>query len=372
MAGRLGKLLGVVAPSAGLLLAAELVLRALGLPAGAFEFLRPAEGSGLYPPGVARQMDWGRIPYALQSDELGLRRTRAGGPVAGGRGRIVTVGDSVTDGFFVDDEDTYPFQLQERLDQELGPGWRVYNAARGGASLPKELEILRRVALPLRPQIVILTFVTNDVAELRDGSHERLRTYGIGSGQEALPLHERVGLWLVTRTAVGESAMRLVWRARLGGEGDEAGSGADRYRIPGSADHRRNARRFLALFADQDGIVHADAFPLETQRLVDRYLELLDEFVATCRDAGAVPVLVYFPSHPQVYLPGSPLRMRDALARRAQALDLAFLDLTPIFRRESAREALYLAPVDYHPTPAGNRVMAEAVVEFLRDRGLVH
>ena len=51
---------------------------------------------------------------------------------------------------------------------------------------------------------------------------------------------------------------------------------------------------------------------------------------------------------------------------------MPFLDLTPDFRREGRDRVLHLAPVDYHLNPAGNEVIACAVVAFLRERELVH
>lgn len=353
--------------------AVELALRVfLGAPTGYFDFLLPAVSRGLYPPDAVLPMDWGRVPYVVHTNALGLRRVAVDGASSRAKGRIVTIGDSMTDGFYVDDDGTFQSFLQRRLDEELGPGYQVINAARGGASLPKELAILREIALPLDPAIVILVFTTNDISELRDGRHERLEAHHLRPDGERLPLWERAGLWLATRTALGETALRLYWERYVRGPVRRVPDlGEERYRIPGGRAFRHNARDFLAWHADSDGIVHVEPFAAETRAAVAAWLALLADFVATCREAGATPVLAYLPSYAQVYLPDASLRIRDVLEREAHRLDLAFVDLTPEFRREGAGRVLHLAPVDHHHNPAGNEVIARGLFEFLVERELV-
>lgn len=372
MAGKLLHLLKLLAPTVVVLGAVEVALRVLlGAPTGTFDFLKPAVTAGLYAPDTVQRLDFGPIPYLVHSDALGLRRTRAEGTASRSKGRIVAIGDSVTDGFYVDDEATWPFVLQGLLDAELGSGWQVLNAARGGASLPKELEILREVALPLEPSVVLLTLVTNDLGELRDGRLAKLRAYRLGEA-ESLPWYERAGVWIATETALGETLLRLYWDAAIRSRPEEMpGFGDARYRIEGGHEFQLNSRHFLGLYAKNDGIVHEEPFAPETEALLARYVALLDEFVSECRAAGATPVLVYFPSYPQIYLPGTSMRLRDELAAAAARQHVDFADLTPALRSAGRGRVLHLAPLDYHPNPEGHRVIARAVFDFLRDRGLV-
>jgi lysophospholipase L1-like esterase len=361
---------GLLAPSAVVLCCLELLLRAAtGAPSGYFDFLLPAPGRGLWPPDVRREMDWGPIPYTLETNSLGLRRVVGAG--SGSRGRIAAIGDSVTDGFFVDDADTYPSALQALLDAELGPGWQVINAARGGASLPRELAILREVVLPLEPDVVVLTFVTNDIEELRRTHWERFSP-DLALHERQVPAWQRAAVWLATRTALGEWLLRLYWELALKGEaGGEAESGARRYEIEGALRFDDNVRLFEKHHGQGDGKLQRAVLDPETSRLLERYLELLGEFAASCRRHGIEPVLVYFPSYPQIYDLSVAAPVPERLARRAREIDLHFLDLTPHLRREGRERALHLAPVDFHPSPAGYRAMARALFEFLRERGLV-
>ena len=76
------------------------------------------------------------------------------------RSRIVAFGDSLTAGLGVSSEESYPFQLQQRLD-EAGYRYRVINAGVSGETTAGGL---RRVSwvLSSKPTIVILELGAND------------------------------------------------------------------------------------------------------------------------------------------------------------------------------------------------------------------
>jgi acyl-CoA thioesterase-1 len=81
-------------------------------------------------------------------------------PSTGDRPRIVAFGDSLTAGLGVAAEDSYPSQLQRRLERD-GFQYRVINA---GVSGDTTAGGLRRTAwvLKSRPQIIILELGAND------------------------------------------------------------------------------------------------------------------------------------------------------------------------------------------------------------------
>ena len=76
------------------------------------------------------------------------------------RPRIVAFGDSLTAGFGVSPDDSYPAQLQERLD-DAGYAYRVINAGVSGDTTAGGLRRLNWV-LKSRPEIVILELGAND------------------------------------------------------------------------------------------------------------------------------------------------------------------------------------------------------------------
>jgi acyl-CoA thioesterase-1 len=89
----------------------------------------------------------------------------------GNRGTIVAVGDSLTAGFGVADDESYPALLERKL-REAGHEYRVINAGINGE---KSGEALARIdwILSLEPDIVILQTGTND--GLRGVSPEEMK-----------------------------------------------------------------------------------------------------------------------------------------------------------------------------------------------------
>lgn len=140
-------------------------LRVFGYPKGFFKFAVPGE-SGLYPENSTIEMLWGPIPYTIKTNSLGFRGDEISYEKQKGTVRIVGLGDSITDGFFVDNDDTYPVLL-EKILRKNHYSVEVINAARGAGSIGRAYAILRDFMIPLQPDIALLTFVTNDISDLR-------------------------------------------------------------------------------------------------------------------------------------------------------------------------------------------------------------
>jgi lysophospholipase L1-like esterase len=334
----------------------------LGAPRGIFRGFMPGE-EGLYPASATIEMIWGPIPYRVSTNSLGFRgpeleRTKAEGVV-----RIAAIGDSVTDGFFVDNDATYPHFLQQALD-DRGLETEVINAARGSGSIDKSLAILKEAVLPLEPDVVLLTAVTNDLSDLRGRS-----AAGVGSARlvrGGAPLSLR----LITASGLGELTYDLYLRvvsAPYRQRRERTATGAERYEIGGGASFSRNVRIFNERYAHTDGLVLEDPLPESTEKLLGLYRLGLDQFLVLCAERGVRVGLVYFPAYPEVYGSARAARLRDVLAAQAAERGAGFLDLTPVFVRKGEARVLHLAPVDFHPNPEGNAVMAEAVAHFVAE-----
>jgi hypothetical protein len=95
--------------------------------------------------------------------------------------------------------------------------------------------------------------------------------------------------------------------------------------------------------------------------ILAKYVAILDRMKRDCGERNARLVFVYFPAYSQVYDPSASLAIRDLLATECAARAIDFIDLTGPFRSEGKTTVLHLAPVDFHPNPAGNRLMARTV-----------
>ena len=250
----------------------------------------------------------------------------------------------------------------------------VVNAGMGACSIDTEAATLAGL-IGLRPDLVVLTFVTNDIREIQDKRREDLVSFKspppAGRAERKLTGPSRLTQWLVVHSALGEivldSYLHLRFASYRASEKSDvpAQLTPERYRIDGGDDYADNAAFFLQYYASSDGIVLQRPLSAHTLSLVDNYLFALDRVAAFCRHHDATLMLVYFPCYPQVYDPSSSMEMRDILERASTKLAIPFLDLTPAFREAGRAQVLHLAPVDFHPNPDGNGVMARAIADFL-------
>lgn len=362
------KILGFwIASTALVLLVAEGALRLAGYPKGRF--------ISIYPPNERIEMTWGPIPYTVETNSLGLRSREITYKKAPGRTRILMIGDSVTDGFFADNQDTYPWRLEENL-RRRDANVEVVNAGMGGGSIDRSFSVLTSF-VKLEPDLVILTFVTNDIAEIAGKRPEDLVSLSLeneGSPFEtSLPAPRRAARWLLTHTATAEAVFDTYLRVRFRSyrAAERNGPAADRYRIPGGEDHEANAAEFRKRYARTDGLVLAAPLAPETRALVASYVAALEHLAAYCREREAHFVLVFLPCYPHIYDPSASLEIRDLLASACAERGIPFIDATDRFREAGRARVLHLAPVDFHLNPQGNEVLAEAVADRLLELDLV-
>ena len=348
----------------------EFVLRVgFGLPTGRFSnIIQVDTGQLLWPPSRRLELNFGPVPYVVETNSLGFRGEEISPVKAKGTVRIAAVGDSITDGFFVDNGDTFPSLLQEYLTSQ-GCRAEVINAGKGGASIDREFAVLSQKVVPLKPDVVLLTFYSNDVYELRPVPREKLLCSE--PAEKPRPPAWKLAAYRATmHSALAELVMDGYLRARFdnyrhGRRRQSPATGAGRYDIPGGADHRRNVEIFRKNFAARDGLCLSEPFSGQTRRVIDNYIYVLRHVHRLCRRHDAKLVFVYFPAYPQVYDPNASSRIQDLLFEECRRGGIPFCDLTAAFRRRGRRQILYLAPLDFHPNPAGNRLIAETVGEFL-------
>src|SRR5262249_39531486 len=90
-------------------------------------------------------------------------------PKPPGRFRIVVVGDSLTLGWGVDDDQTYAARLEQLLHKAFpGRDLDVVNLGVGGYDTRQEVTLLARNVARLEPDLVLVGFYSNDVPDTLD------------------------------------------------------------------------------------------------------------------------------------------------------------------------------------------------------------
>ncbi len=201
----------------------------------------------------------------------GYRGREHAGPPAPGRTRVVMLGDSITFGHRLADEQTFPAVLEAR-----SPLLEVVNLGVEGYGTDQELLVLLDEGLRLSPHVVVLNFCPNDVLNnALDKDHQDGRTpkpyFTLEAGE--LRLHDAhvrlsplrgLAQWLADEshlfTRIGDLVPALAVERR---GFDEALDTAPRSRRPEAVDLTVHLIRRIAAVATQAGagfllVMHAD------------------------------------------------------------------------------------------------------------------
>ena len=112
----LKKLLMSVTTVVVFLLILEGLCRMFGYPQGTFATIFPdSEYNRPYQPNQTFKLQWGPITYFVQSNSQGFRGEEFHETKQEGTLRILTIGDSITDNYFVDNADIWQRALRFEL-----------------------------------------------------------------------------------------------------------------------------------------------------------------------------------------------------------------------------------------------------------------
>ncbi|HWP23826.1 MAG TPA: hypothetical protein VNM15_06525 [Candidatus Binatia bacterium] len=281
---------------------------------------------------------------------------------------IVTLGDSVTFGQGVADEQAWPAILAQSF-----PNKRVINLGLIGAGPQQYLRVYETFGAKLRPRVVLVgMFTGNDFwdAEMFDlwqksgaeGSYMAWRDFG-------RPRSVRLDF----QQPVGHLIGSLIWRLKL--------LARKSYVCNLLLYARNNFNRWIpagkTTFVAPDGrrleltpqtLVNNTKYARPGYPIFRAVLDSLQGIHSRARADGATLLVVLQPSKEEVYLPlvtgslpdpAEPLR--SALADRK----ISYLDLLPEFRRRAAKGEVLFFETDGHPNARGYALIAELIASYL-------
>ena len=326
----------VVGTAAGLLIT-EVVLRVFDLaPApGLFTVSEDEfrEVPGIFVPGQSVVERPGTdFEHHITINAMGYRGREIPKTKPPGELRILFTGDSFTWGHNVDDDETLPAQLEQRLDETCG-NVAVANAGLSGSSILAQQAMILR-GLTIDPDLVILMYHENDLDELL---YSRMwdRLAENRSAKSSFPIS--VFYPVVRSSGIWNLAQDIRRRIQF---------------------RREDAER-----ADDEAMTADEPAALEEARR--EYRERLFGVASELAARGVPLLFVAFP-HPESVTTGTGGRDYGWVLATAAEADVPVLDLLPVMRASglSTGEA-YLLPEDYHPSPAGHRVAAVALERFV-------
>jgi lysophospholipase L1-like esterase len=260
----------------------------------------------------------------LRTNELGFRDGPIGAK-AEGEVRILCLGESTTYGDYVAFEQTYAQVAQRRLNERAGSGrYRVINAGAPSYSSFQSLVLLKKHALALEPDVVVLYHEGNDYLPI--GWDQRDVT------QQTDP----------QRYARRQAAPWFYWLSRL-----------SMYRVPAAWLYRKEPDPELL---DRVYESFGRRLPGVPTRLTPQeQREVLEEFERVCDEAHVQLVLIhptYFATRPH----------QCPLTQFARARGVPLLETRQLFPA-AARMRLFADPA--HPNAEGHRLIGEALADFL-------
>ncbi|HZI92816.1 MAG TPA: SGNH/GDSL hydrolase family protein [Patescibacteria group bacterium] len=271
------------------------------------------------------------LPFRVTVDNLGFRGVKnIQFQKAPGTLRVLCLGDSYTFGAYVDDGETWPAQLETilREDRPERPV-EVINAGISGFTILDELQFFKEHGESLKPDVVVVGFVLNDLADLtrRVSSREMLKIASVEGSRPPLgPVKARL-----RQTAIYNAMfMMKAWLRKTTGNDPTI--------------QEVDIRHLLKPVYDQ-----------ETLDLFDRYRGHLAELKSILDRDGTPLVLMIFPYWEQVSRNATD-QAQQRLIAMAKELNIPTLDLLPSYRQYDPRgRKFFHMPWDHHPSARGYR-----------------
>jgi hypothetical protein len=266
--------------------------------------------------------------YPVNVNSLGLRGPEPQEKSAGTK-RVLVLGDSLTYGQGVGDEQTVPWYLQSALNERdtSGREWEVVNGGHRAYDTHQELALLEELGPRIQSDVVVVCWFWNDVLE-----RNIARTY------ERLKEVEPIAFDFRTRY---EGWTRVKWFFKQLG------------------------RRSTLLMVTWDAVASKEHFDENDSRMVDAIPRLgsyLDRFVALSNEWGFELVFSIVPEPRALEYPSGILDLEAAAGAAAAERGIAVVRLKESLEK---LDEIPLVPFDGHYAAPANRAMGEQLADWL-------
>jgi lysophospholipase L1-like esterase len=290
--------------------------------------------------------------------------------------RILILGDSITFGIGVTDQETYPAQLEAILQEKIKPQVEVINAGYASGFAPDtEYVYLKNRGLALKPDIILLGFfVWNDISDLSETIWEKIDDKGL---PEKITSCCRVADEGILRNKSIEFKYRYPWLREshlyifmL----DILNNKFHIFNLPPNEVAKRDLNQGCILNT------HCiDIFKNEEEKTY----KVISAMNKICEDNGIKFIIAIFPVDYQIYpaeykkygtltLPEE--NNRNFIQKRIEQIfseqNIDYLDLYQTYVDNKARGNPFFAH-DAHLNKLGNRIAAEEIAKYIIEKKLI-
>jgi len=279
---------------------------------------------------------------------LGFRGHDTAVPKPPGRYRIVTIGDSLTLGWGVNDDETFSAQLEQALHRSLvGRDIDVVNLGVGGYNTRQEVTLLERNLEKLEPDLVLVGFYSNDVP---DGLDDARLPAG---GTRIAAVNPTAGQVLHMNPAPSSRLERALRRSRAA---YTLGRTVKRLANRGEWGSSRFSMEIDLLQGKDSPDLDAAWAGIEKQ--LGRLRALADSRF----EVG----IVVLPCREQVMGEFTQAKYQSRVRDIAGRLGFFVVDPLPALAAASAEQGDLFIPYDRnHPAAAGHQIIGEAIFQYL-------
>ncbi len=296
----------------------------------------------------------GRLGETYHINSAGFRGAEHSVEKPTGIKRIVTVGDSFTFGMSVNQQDAYSFQLEKILNKEKKE-YEVINRGVMGYNMWQHYEMLKKNAIPYQPDLIMLELYIDDVLYSKPPYNSPDDWEGKNPFE---PKETETGIlghfYFYHLLNNWNSLFETKYRYRRG----------HRY-LKGIKERKEELGP-----TNPENVYHRIMYGKLAHK---KYLEFSDtfkNFVTTSKEAG-IPVLIFMiPDAAQLNNPPAQA-VTQFIKQVCEDNQVPFLDLTPIFEKETDPNTLYLFPLDAHTSAKGHTLIAESIVRTIRELYLI-
>ncbi|MFH1847185.1 MAG: SGNH/GDSL hydrolase family protein [Candidatus Omnitrophota bacterium] len=302
----------------------------------------------------------GLEPYTVTIDAYGFRSTGSEVDILSEEGKrarkILCVGDSITFGLFVDDEASYPYQIQS-VFKEYGHGLDtvILNAGVGSSTVTDCLYYLKNKGLELYPDVVIMNFCPNDLPEMK----------------REIPLYEKMieeNIFSVFKTIKLMNFLRMFRSFEVQYKYKRYLKKIKNERVKQILeDQSKDIEDILYVAEYNEGSVVKDPFNKKIAGQWDEYLGYLDEIIKLLNEKKIRFIYIIYPDILTVFEKTKGY-YQDILVEFLTERKIEYLDLRPGFSRAKDQYLNFYnnPPRDFHLSANGNKLVAAKLLNVLR------